>query len=370
MDTVSRFFNRFTAPTTTTWLRKIFLGLGIVIAIIATFIYFLGKQEIEKSLVEQIFHREQVIARAGAKSSEAHILNTENGLKLLARSQRITVMEKEVQGMLEQYVSDRKGTPTTGVAIVNPEGKIIANANNLGMPREIGVSVADRAYFKWAKAAREGEVYLDIPTVSRVGASKGQTIIPVASPIIENGKFKGVAVAVVLLSKLTELYLNPLKISQQTRIYLVDSNGFLLYASYNQLTGVNYFDYLKNKPFPGSEEVGTRLKKHVAEKTEGKLDLYLPNEQKGGTRTRFLIAHSPVVLGSTTLLLAVASPVEEALIFAGPLYADLADGVVFRLVAILVVAMWFTVSIRLVQRQAFLEGFVKGRDHKRIKNKN
>lgn len=363
MPTVIKLFDRFT--TTTRWLVRIFLGLGVVIALLAVFIYLLAERNTQQSLIEQMLHRQQVIARAGAKSIEAHLINTENGLKLLVRSQRVVVMGKDVQEVLNDYISDRKGTPTTGAAVINREGKIIANANNLGGPTEIGMSVADRAYFAWAKGAREGEVYLGGPMVSRLGATKGQTIIPIASPIVDNGKFRGAAVTVVLLSKLTELYLNPLKISDQTQVYLVNRDGVLLYAPYERLVGVNYFDYLKSKPYKGSEEALAPLKKSVEGKgEEGKLDILLPNEQQGGTPTRFLIAYSPLKLGSTSLILAVASPIDEAMIFAGPLYTNQTQGIIFWLVAILIVLIWFVVSLRLVQRQSFLEGFAEGRDHR------
>lgn len=359
-EKIAKFINRIDLKT----LETFFLILIILASSIIAFFYWFSAQQTEASLVEQMLHREQVIARAGAKAIEGYFFNVKNELKLLAQSQQIVVMGKEMRGELDSYIADQRETPVTGVSVTNSEGVVIANANNLDLPTEIGISVADRAYFRWARNAKMGEVYLSAPVVAKLGATKGQTIIPLASPIVEKGKFKGVTVTVVLLPKLTELYLNPLKISEQTGVYLVNSDGVLFYAPYERLVGVNYFDYLKSKPYKDSEEVLAKLKRSVESKEqEGKLDILLPNEQKEGVPTRFLIAYSPLKLGSTNLVLVVANPVEEAMIFAGPLYTNQTQGVIFGLTAVLIVLIWFVVSIRIVQRQSFLEGFAQGQDH-------
>lgn len=366
-------FQKFVDKITSTHLTRVFTVFTILFSVIAILLYWWAGLKLEQTLTEQMLHREQIIVRAGSQAVENYLNDIGKSMVVLAKGPRIITMRESTQGALNDFVGVFKNSPLTSTIVADKKGVVLFNANNLGGPREIGVTVRDREYFNWAIKASEGELFLGKPVVSRVGATKGKYIIPIATPIFDNKKFKGVFAAAILLSKLTENYLDPLKISDKTRVYLINNKGVLLYSSNENLTGVNYLDYLKNKPFRGSEEIRQSLNSRVMDIKEGKLDVYLPNEQKGGALTRFLIAHAGLTFKDQKLLLAVAMPIDEAMVFVGPLATNQRGEVIFGLLSLAIVSLLFIFGTKIVARSSYLEGFAEGRDHKinsKIKNQN
>ena len=246
----------------------------------------------------------QVLARSQASGLTSYFNVRGNSLAALARSGTTADMEIFV----EQWA--KKGI-TVGVILTDENGVVRFNVNVLGTS-DAGGSVADRDYFRWAKTSgKEGAFFVGQPVISRLGASKGKVIVPVASPVYRTGEFRGVVVAAVELTPLTKRYLELMKISDSTEVYLLNQEGDLLYAPTADVMGENVFEVLQARPFVGSKYLAGRLKSVLESGGEGKLWLVYRSPRSDSLQLR-LGAYSPVAADGQKWLLVVTSPLEEA----------------------------------------------------------
>lgn len=124
--------------------------------------------------------------------------------------------------------------------------------------------------------------------VSRIGATKDQMIVVVASPVFKNSTFTGVLGSSVKVQPLVERFFGMMKVSDQTVVYLVDEGGDLIYSNSD-------VDVLSD------QTLSDRIKKALSSEEEGQF-----------TTDKYLVAYSPLTLGVQKWLLIVSSPVQEA----------------------------------------------------------
>lgn len=215
------------------------------------------------------------------------------------------------------------------------------------------------------KKSNKGNIFVGKPIVARFGPYKDQTLITIATPIIEDGKFKGVLNSGILLSELTKTYLDPLKISENTQIYFLSSDGILLYSTSPGLTGVNIFDFLRDNPFPGSETILKMVEERIGIKEEGKMKIFLP----GTTYTKeppsqYLFAYSPVTFGDKYWFLSISTPVEDISASIGPFYKNQLTTFVFLLVVFIFLTALGLTTLRITYKDGYLKGFNHGKDHR------
>ena len=314
-----------------------------VILLVLAVVFFLGfGTSARAALIEQMLHREQIIARSGANSIETFMNLVGNSIKIIAKG---TPTPEDLDVFTEKW----NDTPVVGIILTDASGEVIVNSNRTG-ELGTGVNLSDRDYFIWAKTAAEGQVYVSAPVISRLGTSKGKFIVLVSSPVVENGEFKGVLAGAALLSDVPGYFLEPLKISPATRIYLLDDSGVILSSGVPQLIGVNYIDYLASNPFLGSVATVPTFKKALASKEEGKIDIALQDETNQKL-TRYLIAYTPLLLNGDERhwLLAIATPAEDALVYMGPIYARQFVAIIVAFLAVL------ALGIRLAKVIAYRE---------------
>ena len=251
-----------------------------------------------------VLQREQVLARSQASGLVAYFTTRGNSLAALARSG--TAADMEI--FLSQWA--KKGV-TVGVILTDENGIVRFNANVLGTS-DTGMSVEDRDYFRWAKTSgKETEYFVGKPVISRLGASKGRMIVPLASPVYRGGEFKGVAVVAIELAPLTERYLDLMKVSSFTEVYLIGQDGDLLYAPGADLTGKSVFEVLRARPFLGSEYIIRRLKAVLESGEEGKLWLVYRSPRSGSLQFRSG-AYTSAEVHDQRWLVVVTSPLDEA----------------------------------------------------------
>jgi len=254
---------------------------------------------------------------------------------------------------LDDLITEFYDTPITGAIVADENGKVILNSNRKGI-KDIGASIAERDYFSWAREAKPGEVFAGKVVISAVGASKGQSILPLATPVFKDGKFDGVLAVGILLSDLTSFYLNPLNISDDSYVHLFDSNGvWLVSTKYPQLAGVNYFDYIRKNPYPGSDSFALEVKKLIDEPKEGKF----LTDSLDRTGQKLLVAVSPIKTnlagdkGSLYWFLAVVVPASQALLFFSQFEAILNAILLFVLFVVLSFSLFFISSIYSVRKE-------------------
>ena len=336
--------------------RKLNLILALLTAflvVLAVALFYWTTNVNEAVLIEQTLHREQVIARSGALSIESFLKLVSKSL--LQTAYFISEADQPSEDILSDFVSGWADTPVTGTVLTDEDGVVQININKISKP-EVGTLLANRPYFIWAKEAARGKVYVSEPIVSRLGASKGQSIITISTPIVQNAGFRGVLVVSVLLKDLTSDYLDPLKISERTQVNLLDSDGNFLH--FNYLSGVN---------FPASERLVSLLKERLKSAKEGKVNVTYPDID--GTLRRYLVAYAPINYANKDWLLAISTPVDDAMAFYRPFSKTNRSTLAIFVLVVLAFAIFTIVLVRIAQKDAFARGYNRASWPKKAKIK-
>lgn len=227
---------------------SLFFGFSFIILISGVFLYFKSGGTVQKSLDEQILHRQQIIVRAGAQSIESYFNSIGNNLSLYSTRPDILSKDSNTQLAMNLFVT-RWSLPLSGMILTDANGKILYNANR-EMVIDRGKSVSDRKYFTWAKDSKYGDVFIGMPVISRSGASNGKSVMPIAVPLLKNNRFEGVLTIAVYTDDLIDKYLDPLKITSESVVELKEEkilneikqieNGFLISRSPLKLGNNNF----------------------------------------------------------------------------------------------------------------------------------
>jgi len=146
-------------------------------------------------------------------------------------------------------------------------------------------------------------------------------VIPLATPIYSNGEFAGVLAAAISLSDLSEKYLVSLKIVEHNEIFLLSNDGTLLHAPYDDLIGINFYEFLEKRPYPGSESLAKYAREKLEKKEKGSIKMIFPASPERKP-TPMLTAYAPIEFNDAYWMLALAIPLDEALSFAMPFFIN------------------------------------------------
>lgn len=341
---------------------NLLLLIPIILFLIATVLFrWFMEDKTQASLKEQTFLREQAITRSGAKSIESFLNLTGKSLILLAKSPGVASESPKTQEVLEEFVSNWEDTPIIGVVLSDKDGIIQYSSGKLGIVKP-GTLITDRDYFVWAKNAREGEFLVGEPILPR-GLADPQFILSLATPVYQDGEFKGVLGAAILLSELTEVYLDPLQISQGTQVYLLSSDGVVLHSPYPKLAGENIAELLRQHSFIGNEAIIKMIEQRLHKAEEGSFELAWPASYGGTELTKYLLAYSPVRLSNQSWSLAIATPIDDTLAFYKPYRILKKVSFFIVLLFTIVFSVFIVLAVRIAQKNAFLNGFDHGKNH-------
>ncbi len=287
---------------------------------------------IEATVTQQLLDRKRIIARAEVANITTFFEKFGNSVAFLAQLRSIEARDVDTTYDLDTFVEQRREAGLIGgVVLTDKNGVVRFNSNVMGT-RDLGASLADRAYFVWAKNQGErGKYFISQPVMSRLGATKGQTIVVVASPVYQNNKFSGVVASSVKLEPLAERFLGLMKISAMTEVYLVDGNGDLLYSnSASDAVGPDSIGVGSNisELFSGDSALSDKIKNALGATVGDQF------------RTeKHLIAYSPVMLGTQSWLLIISSPMQQVVNLAMPLYIRQAAILILTATTILVLGV-------------------------------
>jgi C4-dicarboxylate-specific signal transduction histidine kinase len=299
---------------------SIFFYAFLFLVFVGTVMYlFLGK-EAKDALVAQMLHREQADARVGAASIAGLFELVGNAIVTMSSRDEVVNPGPQTDAFFNSFLDRWKDTPLTNIFLVDKNGKV-AYAASSELTIEKGVSVADREYFVWAKNAANADYYVSGAIISRLGG-ENYYVVPIASPILDkSGNFNGALVVEVSVSHLAQQYVDPLKISDKSEIYLVKADGTFIYAPFKELLGENFFTYLNSHKFLGSEVLVDKLRDWFENIEEGKVQVAYPSniDINSPLKSR-LLAYTPVNLKSERWILVLSTPEEDALIASTSLY--------------------------------------------------
>lgn len=254
--------------------------------------YLILSRGAQSSITQQLLDRQAVIARADAGNIKSFFQAVGNSVALRAQMRSMERQDPTTAEDLDAFVNQwGDGGLVSGIVLTDSRGVVAFNSNIEGT-RDVGKSLADRDYFVWAKNQKEeGEYFVGAPVVSKLGATEGQVIVTVASPVFAKDVFLGVVTAAVKLASLAQRNLELLKFSELTSMYLVEQDGDLLYSS------------------PGSEVLSDDIVGALNAAKQGKL-----------VKEGRLIAYSPVALSSQNWLVIVSAPIGEVSSLTIPFY--------------------------------------------------
>src|SRR3989344_3933793 len=274
----------------------IFWLILFLIVVRISFVFIFG-QGFRSTVTEQLLSQKQIIARAEASNASLFFEKFGNSLAVLAQLNSIEKRDEGVVHDMDTFMEQRRNSGFVGgVVLTDKNGIVQFNSNILGT-RDLGESLSDRDYFIWAKGqVKKGEYFISRPVVSRLGASKGQTITVVASPVFQNGVFMGVVAASVKLQPLAEHFFGLMKLSDQTQIHLFDEEGDLLYSN----SDPDAVDLNISELFSADPALKDRVENALGTNEEGRFQTQ-----------KYLAAYSPIELGTQNWLLIISSSMEE-----------------------------------------------------------
>lgn len=331
--------------------------------------YYIAGYRTEKFLNEQMLHREQIIVRAGTKSIESFLELAGYSFVELAENSEVIQMQKGTQDVLENFISNWKDTPLVEVVLIDKEGVVQFVANDTETFLKSGISVIDRDYFIAASQAKSGEVFIGKPILPRLGAFEGRFILSMSTPVLENGELKGVLGCAILLSELTKTYLDPLRISEDTQIYLINEEGIFLHSFYPELIGKSAIEYFEENSYSGGDKIVAFIKEGLTTNEEGKFSFVMPNLYNKAEIKRNLLAYSALTVGDNHFILVVSTPVDDAMTFFGPFFRNQIMALVLILLSILSFSAFLIMAIRIDRKDAYLDGFTAGRNHRKEEKK-
>ena len=274
----------------------IFWLILFLIVVRISFVFIFG-QGFRSTVTEQLLSQKQIIARAEASNASLFFEKFGDSVAVLAQLNSIEKRDASVVHDMDTFMEQHRSSGFVGgVVLTDKNGIVQFNSNILGT-RDLGESLSDRDYFIWAKGqVKKGEYFISRPVVSRLGASKGQTITVVASTVFQNGVFMGVVAASVKLEPLAEHFFGLMKLSDQTQIHLFDAEGDLLYSNSEQdSVGLNISNL-----FSADQTLRDGIKGAIGTSKEGQIQTQ-----------KYLSAYSPVELGTQNWLLVISSSMEE-----------------------------------------------------------
>lgn len=334
----------------------------IIFILLGSLIYKRMVAQFEAIAIQRLIEKEQIISQAGAKSLENYLEHVSRSLISLSSSLDISNVEDDMASFLEEW----KGTAIESIAFINSDGTSQITVTDGEAPNIIKEDINQGQTYLWAKDAKEkdiniGSLVLPVGVVDNI--NEQTPIIPVSTPIVRDGNFSGVVVVPVSVSTLAESHIDPFKVSDETRVYLINSKGFIMYSPISsRLLGSNYFEFLEDVQPPGWEQTVEKLRDALDKGQQGSLDVLLPNE-KTGELTRFAISYIPVKeIGDENIVLAIATP---SMTIIGRHRAILKDNLLavgaFFVVWISTLTAISIVALRVTKQDAYDEGYEEGK---------
>ncbi len=269
--------------------RKVVLGF-VLAAVLGAAFYLILSLGTKARITQELLNRKLTFARAEAANLVSFFEAFGNSLAVTAQSENIKSRNAKTLSKMDTFVDQWRDSGLVGGIILTDRSGVVRFNANISGTRDTGRSLADRDYFAWAKSrAKVGEYFVGQPVVSRLGATKGEVIVPVAASVGQKSSFSGVLAAAIRLRPLADRYLEALRVSDSTRIFLVDQNGKILYSKLSP-------DKVEASIFASLPEL------------EGKFTPGLEGQFKGEEN---LIAFAPVLLGDQNWSVIMALPVSE-----------------------------------------------------------
>ena len=304
--------------------KQTFLYWLLSIIGIALVIWAIPARGAKQSVTNQLLAKQKVLTRAEANNVSTFFTVFGESVAVMAQLKSIEARNADAQHNLDAFVEQwRESNLNGGIITTNKNGVVDIHSSVTGIV-DLGEDLSDREYFVWAQDAQKGEYFVGKPIISRLGATEGELIVAVASPIFNGDEFDGAIAASVKLVPLMQRYLDLMKVADDSQVFLLDEGGELIYTSSDKYSyGANVFDYFAKYPFKGSEVLVEKTKTALAESKEGSLRTSFIDPEDASVKN-YLVSYSPVLVGGKKWMLVITSPANEVWELTVPIYTRLA----------------------------------------------
>ncbi|MFH0864331.1 MAG: cache domain-containing protein [Candidatus Gottesmanbacteria bacterium] len=334
------------------FLLLIFLSVGI-------FLYWQNTKAAEKGEISAAKQKSLLLVRGGASTISEFLLSRKAELLLLAQNPTIANLadKKLAREQLEVLFDSLSEKPLADIIRIDKEGKVILLVGKERVITGEGIDVSSQDFFIWAKKPENrGKVFVAGPIFPQTGNVSQDPAFIKATPTYYNNQFTGVLLFSFLPLQLTEQYILPLRISPKSHTWLITSKGTFIGGEIKDFLGKNLIEAVKEWP------EGKNLVAILEKSTKGKEGVEegffaIPGENRPNKK---IVAFSPVVIeGAKIVVLSIES--EETI---KSLFPEFFQNQIFLLVLItlfaLAVGILGSISIRLAQRDGFLDGIREG----------
>jgi hypothetical protein len=318
------------------------------------------------SVTQQFLHQQKSTAQMGASSITSFIELASKSLVLLTKDADINLVTDNTQKRMEAFVDDWSSTPVIAILRIDSGGIRVAAASSTKQVKfEERLDKSDAVCIGWAETAHPGEICVtDVGIPSPEEEKQFGHVFGLVTPVHFNDKYNGSLVLAISFDKLAENYLNTLRITDDSIVSVIASNGNVIYSDNPEYINKNLLELLKENVFLGSSVIADRVEQILKTNEAGSEDLALP--KPFNTRVlRMLVAYAPIQINDDHLMLVTRTPFSQALQAAAPFYVNnIAIVVVMLLVLLLLVVV-------VAKNMAYREGFIgHGKVHGEKKEKS
>lgn len=272
-----------------------FLIINLVIILYLTY----GAKNSTTKVVAEIQQKQFLLSELAASKINSIVIDSIQDLN------KTTAILKNDKPSDIYQVLDKNSSSTTKLHLINSQGQLL-DSNNQYQPSPEAKAILDEYV---AKSQYSQTAYIGSPHRSQLNDPK-DFFVPISTAINIEGQPLLLLSAHLSIDTIANDYFDAFKLNRNSRVYLVDHEGVMLYSPFPETQGINYFDYLNKRPFIGFIISKYQLNKSLSEIGPGSLSIPLPNN-KTNSISRMLIYHNSVTIPNHHWTIAVATPLED-----------------------------------------------------------
>lgn len=326
------------------------IAIGLVVIIQGKTI-----QNADNAAVAQIQDRQLIIARAGVSAIELFIKSIKSEILILKKLDAVVSLnEKETRKIFSDFLKQWKDTPVVGIARVDQDGKLFVLANKEGVIGDEGKRFEKEEHLILAENLKDKDrILVSTPFISPAGASRGKFIIIVYAPVYSKDKFAGNLSITILLDKFKKEFIDPVKLRNDTNVFLTDSNGKFIDGN-NKLLAKNIDEYVSDIKWAGSGD---------EDQGAGVWKFQYPNDLIGQQQ---IVAFKSISLGnngnSDSWKLIITNPKDLTLFFLSPILFFQKLGLILAVVFFILGGILFVFMDDITLRDGYLKGYKEAID--------
>jgi hypothetical protein len=293
----------------------------VFLVMLSCLLYYAMGRGATYSLTQQFLVRQKTITKTGANSITSLLDLSSKTLILLTEDDDLAFVTVNTQERMQTFIENWSSTPVIAILRLDSKGNRIAAATNIDKIKLEGtIDKSDAKCIGWAETAKPGEICFTDPGIpSQEEAKQFGYVIGMVTPIHAKNKYNGSLVLGISLNKLTESYLDSLRVTDDTFASILTSDGNIIYTDNPDFLTKNLLEQLRQNIFLGSTIIVDDVEQILKTGEAGFWDVVLPQPVDYRLQ-RMLVAYAPIQVGDGHWMLITRTPYFQALQMITPFY--------------------------------------------------